>query len=130
MVSVSLETSMGEDQMGGDGGEGHRSRLRGEPPPHPSECPLCCPPQGTRSSLTQNVLKDLLHSFCVLQDEGVPLAVLLGPQLVQFLPVHIQLTHPNRIDVWQAGGKSPEPETQGATQDMRQVFELSKPTKA
>lgn len=60
------------------------------------------PPQsgeGGRSSLTQHVLKDLVQSLCVLQDEGMPLAVLLGAQFIQFSPVHIQLAHPDGIDV-------------------------------
>lgn len=65
------------------------------------------------SLLTQHVLKDLLHGLCILQDEGVPLTVLLGSKLVQFFPIHIQLAHPNRINVWWEGGKSPEPVTEG-----------------
>lgn len=56
-------------------------------------------PRGVRESLTQHVLEDLAQSLCVLQDEGVPLAILLGGQLVQFSPVHIQLAHPDGVDV-------------------------------
>lgn len=67
---------------------------------------------GGQSLLTQHVLKDLLQGLCILQDEGMPLAILLGPQLIQFFPVHIQLAHPNSIDVWWEGGKSPEPVTE------------------
>lgn len=55
--------------------------------------------QGDETSRTQHVLKDLLHGLCVLQDEGMPLAILLGRQLVQFFPVHVQVAHPDSIDV-------------------------------
>lgn len=72
--------------MGKEAGQGHDPWLA----PHW---------EGERSSLTQHVLKDLVQSLCVLQNEGMPLAVLLGPQLIQFSPVHIQLAHPNGIDV-------------------------------
>lgn len=55
--------------------------------------------KGGRRSLTQHVLKDLGQSLRVLQDEGMPLAILLGAQFIQFFPVHIYLAHPNGIDV-------------------------------
>lgn len=109
MVSVSLETSMAKIRWG-------RKWVRSTGPgchhELPSESPLCPLLQGGQSLLTQHVLKDLLHGLCILQDEGVSLTILLGPKLVQFFPIHIQLAHPNSIDVWWEGGKSPKPVTE------------------
>lgn len=71
-------------------GEGYGSRLA-------AHSALCS--QGDEASHTQHVLKDLLHSLCILQDEGMPLAILLGRQLVQFFPVHVQVAHSDSIDI-------------------------------
>lgn len=59
------------------------------------------PPHSKKgqSTLTQHVLKDLVQSICVLQNEGMSFTILLGPQFIQFSPVHIQLAHPNSIDI-------------------------------
>lgn len=97
MVSVSLETSMAKTSWERKWVRATGPGCRHEPP---SESPLCSLLQEGQSLLTQHVFKDLLHGLCILQDEGMPFAVLLGPKLVQLFPVHIQLTHPNRIDVW------------------------------
>lgn len=60
---------------------------------------LATPLWREQSTLTQHVLKDLAQSLHVLQNEGMPLAILLGPQLIQFSPVHIQVAHANGIDI-------------------------------
>lgn len=109
MVSVSLETSMAKTRWRK---KWVRATGQGRHHEPPSESPLCSLLQGGQSLLTQHVLKDLLHGLCILQDEGVPLSILLGSKLVQFFPIHIQLAHPNRINVWWEGGKSPEPVTE------------------
>lgn len=79
--------------MGKETGERHREQVPNlDPyPPHSGA--------GERSSLTQHVLKDFVQSLCVLQNESMPLTILLGPQLIQFSPIHIQLAHPDGVDV-------------------------------
>lgn len=57
------------------------------------------PLQRGGSALTQHVLEDLAQCLYILQNEGVPLAVLLGPQVIQFFPVHLKAAHTDGIDV-------------------------------
>lgn len=87
MTSARLETSVMS--------RGRRSKRgvmsRGPGPP------LAAQPAGR--SLTQHVLKGLVQILCSLQSERVFLSVLLGPQLIQFFPVHLTFAHPNGIDV-------------------------------
>lgn len=96
MVSTSWETSVSmRSRWSRRQGKGTVSRFSVAflPPPHRPPC------GGVKESLTQHVFEDLVQSLCILQDEGVPLAILFGGQVVQFSPVHIQLAHPDGIDV-------------------------------